>query len=168
MNKHVKSFGVIIGLGLLVMLVAIIWSTLKVGQFNDQSQVQVPNANQNQNPAQNSAQNPGQDPAPAAVVVPANLVNGQTVTLPMTVTGTVPGNWFFEGSFPVIMKDANGNQIGVALAQSSEDWMTTNIIPFSVMLPVTNYQGPGTITFKKDNPSGEPQFDAEMVVNVVF
>ena len=96
-----------------------------------------------------------------------NLVQNQVIQTSFTVTGVVQG-WFFEGSFPVFMKDSNGNQIGVGLASSSQDWMTANPIPFSVTLPGTNYVGPGTLVFTKDNPSGEPQFDDSYTVPVVF
>ncbi len=96
-----------------------------------------------------------------------NLAENQTVQLPMTVTGVVAG-WFFEGSFPVFLKDAHGNQIGVGLASSSQNWMTANPIPFSVTLPAVNYTGPGTIVFTKDNPSGEVQYDDSYTVNILF
>jgi hypothetical protein len=118
-------------------------------------------------------ENNSQQGTPTTIVSPSgkltvdNLVQNQFVPLPMIVTGTVQG-WFFEGSFPVIMRDVGGNQIGVALANSSQDWMTANPIPFSVTLPVTNYTGQGSLVFTKDNPTGEAQFDDSYVVNVVF
>lgn len=97
-----------------------------------------------------------------------NLTNGDSVQLPFTVNGEVKGNWFFEASFPVFIKDQNGNQLGYGLASSPQDWMTANMIPFSVTLPTVNYTGPGTIVFQKDNPSGEPQFDASLIVPVTI
>ncbi len=147
--KHIKSIAIIIGLGVVILGSVLLWKyrTEKVPAIPETPQ-------QNQ-----SATNP---------ITVDTLTSGQVITLPMTVTGMVVGNWFFEGSFPVFMKDVNGNQIGVALAHSSQDWMTTNSIPFSVTLPVTNYQGAGTLVFTKDNPSGEPQFDASYSVSVVF
>jgi len=100
-------------------------------------------------------------------IVIDNLVQGQTIHTPITVTG-MKGGWFFEGSFPVYMKDSAGNQIGVGLATSTQDWMTANPIPFSVTLPATNYTGPGTLVFHNDNPSGEPQNDDWYIVNVIY
>lgn len=100
-------------------------------------------------------------------IVIDNLAQGQTIHTPFTVTG-MKGGWFFEGSFPVFMKDNAGNQIGVGLATSTQDWMTANPIPFSVTLPATNYTGPGTLMFHNDNASGEPQNDDWYVVNVIF
>jgi hypothetical protein len=147
--KHIKSIAIIIGLGIIVLGSVLLW------KYRTQPISVIP-----ETPQQNqSSTNP---------ITFDALTSGQAITLPMTVTGMVVGNWFFEGSFPVFMKDANGNQIGVALAHSSQDWMTTNAIPFSVTLPVTNYQGVGTLVFTKDNPSGEPQFDASYSVPVIF
>ncbi len=156
MNKHTQSIGLIIVLGIIVIAAALFWIAIRGNRSE-----QMPQSNE-------VAVAESVPISTQSGQVTVNLIDGQNVTLPLVVTGSIPGNWFFEGSFPVIMKDAGGNQIGVALAQSSEDWMTTNSIPFSVTLPVTNYTGPGTITFKKDNPSGEAQFDDEVVVNVVY
>lgn len=150
-NKHTRSFGIIIGLGLIVIVVAVI-----AGLLSKKTSQPLPDQAASQ-----------QIVAPSGNLIIDNLVQNQTVSLPMTVTGTVKG-WFFEGSFPVFLKDNNGNQLAVGLASSSVDWMTANPIPFTVTLPTVSYTGPGTITFKKDNPSGEAQFDEEVVVNVVF
>ncbi len=152
MNKHSRSIvtilllgGVVIGIALVS---AIIWG---------QKRAIAPQEEQVQQSIVSSS----------GKLVVDNLTQNQVVTLPMVVTGTVQ-TWFFEGSFPVLLKDANGSQLAVALASSPVDWMTADPIPFIVTLPAVNYTGPGTITFKKDNPSGEPQFDDELVVNVVF
>lgn len=154
-NKNTRIFGVILLLVVVVVIVGIIIrSSWKVGQNPT-----VPSTNQAQALVGTTVKG-GQ-------ITIDNLSQNQTVQLPMTVTGVVAG-WFFEGSFPVFMKDSNGNQIGVGLASSSQDWMTANPIPFSVTLPTMNYTGPGTLVFTKDNPSGEPQFDDSYTVNVVF
>ena len=164
MNKHVQTTAVIIGLGMVIIVVAIVWLVIRNG--NNTLILEPTNTNNEQVVPATTTSNEGASPATGAV--PTNLSNGQTVSLPLTINGTVPGNWFFEGSFPVFLKDANGTQIAVALAQTTEDWMTTNIIPFTVTLPAINYQGAGTVVFTKDNPSGEPQFDASVTVNVIF
>lgn len=171
MNKHVKSFGVIIALGIVIIIIATIWSVLRNGeaaillpQGSDSGSVQISDELQNNQGAIIGQSSTNQ----SSVATPSNLSAGQTISLPMTISGTVPGNWFFEGSFPVFVRDQSGVPIAVALAQTTADWMTTNMIPFTVTLPVVNYQGPGTIVFTKDNPSGEPQFDASVTVNVVF
>lgn len=152
--KNIKLIGIIILLGAITIVLAMIIS------MNN-------NKPHTTNPSNTSVTENKASSIVSGNITIDNLTQNQTVSLPMTITGTVKV-WFFEGSFPVFLKDANGNQLGVALASSPVDWMTANPIPFTVTLPTVSYTGPGTITFKKDNPSGEAQFDEEVVVNVVF
>lgn len=149
MNKHIKIILIIIGLAVVALVAAIV-----VVRINKTSETVLESQNQTL-------------VSPSGKLTIDNLDQNQTIALPMAVTGTAQG-WFFEGSFPVFMKDSNGNQIGVGLASSSQDWMTGNAIPFSVTLPAVNYTGQGTLVFTKDNPSGEPQFDDSFVVSVIF
>ena len=41
-----------------------------------------------------------------------------TVVSPVTVRGEAIGNWYFEASFPMRIEDANGNELGTAVAQA--------------------------------------------------
>lgn len=152
MNKHARSVVTIVLLGSIVIAIALVG-----GLLLGQKKALEPQGGQ---VAQSLV-------SPSGKLTITNLVQNQTITLPMTITGMVQG-WFFEGSFPVFMKDSNGNQIGVGLASSSQDWMTANAIPFSVTLPTVNYTGQGTLVFTKDNPSDEPQFDDSYTVPVIF
>jgi len=88
---------------------------------------------------------------------------------PLLVSGKARGNWFFEASFPIELFDENGKLITVVIAQAESEWMTTDFVPFSAIVefPPT-LKGKGTLVFKKDNPSGLPEFDDEMRVPVVF
>jgi hypothetical protein len=155
-TNHIKSIGTIIILGIITIIIAVVVSMVK------QPSQEVPV--QGVDPLGEFLQETHQSNQTLSL---DNLIENQTVSLPMTITGTVQG-WFFEGSFPVFLKDNNGNQLAVVLASSPVDWMTADPIAFTVTLPSVTYTGPGTITFQKDNPSGEPQFDEELVVNVVF
>lgn len=96
-----------------------------------------------------------------------NLPAGKSITLPYTIAGSVKGNWFFEGSFPVELADASGHVMKTVLAKTPADWMTADTIPFTVELPAMNYHGPLMITLRKDNPSGEARLDASFTVSVV-
>ena len=153
MNKHTRAFVVIGILALVVIAIGIIVGKSSIGESK------VPTPQQPQGIV-------GTTVAGGQITID-NLTPNQNIHTPVTVTGII-AKWFFEGSFPVFMKDNLGNQIGVGLAHSSQDWMTANPIPFSVILPATNYTGPGTIVFHNDNPSGEPQNDDSYTVNVVF
>jgi hypothetical protein len=98
-----------------------------------------------------------------------NPVPNQLVSSPLTITGSARGNWYFEGSFPVEILDANGKQLAIKPAQAQGEWMTTNFVPFSVTLtfakPTT---ATGTIVLHKDNPSDESKFDDELRIPVRF
>ncbi|HEY0980002.1 MAG TPA: Gmad2 immunoglobulin-like domain-containing protein [Candidatus Paceibacterota bacterium] len=103
------------------------------------------------------------------IVVESPRAN-DTIKSSVTVTGRARGNWFFEGSFPVSITDSAGNLIAQKYATANGEWMTTEYVPFegtisfSVPAGVTN----GYIVFRKDNPSGEPQFDDAVSLPVQF
>ncbi|MFA5132013.1 MAG: Gmad2 immunoglobulin-like domain-containing protein [Candidatus Paceibacterota bacterium] len=98
-----------------------------------------------------------------------NLSSGQTVTSPVTISGSARGNWYFEASFGVEVVDGNGTRLTMQPAQAKSDWMTENFVPFSVTLtfpqPLT---ATGAIVFHKDNPSGIPLNDDELRIPVLF
>lgn len=91
------------------------------------------------------------------------------VESPLVVSGLARGNWFFEASFPVILLDDNGNQIASGIAQAEGEWMTTEFVPFKAEL---NFNKPltdgGKLILKKDNPSGLPEHDDELIIPVKF
>lgn len=94
---------------------------------------------------------------------------GTKVTTPLVIIGEVPGNWSFEASFPVVLKDSNGNVVAQAPAQLLGDWMTTELVPFSLKLPYTTpVSGNGSVTLQKDNPSGLSQNDDSVTIPITF
>lgn len=93
----------------------------------------------------------------------SSIINhGDTVTANQVITGSVPGFWFFEGDFPVELVDNNDVVFATVIATSSEDWMTTDIIPFTITTPENlSYTGPGKMIFKRNDPSdGESNIPA--------
>jgi hypothetical protein len=98
------------------------------------------------------------DPEPNAVVAS-----------PLTIRGEARGTWYFEASFPVYIKDANGKELGVIPAQAEDEWMTENFVPFSATLifetPTTKT---GTLVLQKDNPSGLPEHDDALIIPIRF
>lgn len=90
------------------------------------------------------------------------------VTSPLTVTGRARGTWYFEASFPVRLLDHLGNEIAVTPAQAQGDWMTTDFVPFQATLTFMTTSTTGTLVLEKDNPSGEPQNDASILIPVKF
>jgi hypothetical protein len=95
---------------------------------------------------------------------------GETIQSPLTVSGEARGTWFFENSFPVVLKNSRGITLAISVASSSEDWMTENFIPFEAVLEFPE-QTPGTVgrlILMKDNPSGDPARDEELWVPISF
>ncbi len=90
-------------------------------------------------------------------------VTGKT----FSVKGKARGPWYFEASFPVSLLDQNGQEIAQGVAFADGEWMTEEFVPFSVELTAPQtYIGPATIVLKKDNPSGEAQFDASLSIPI--
>ena len=98
-----------------------------------------------------------------------NIFENQVVTSPLTVTGQVRGNWYFEASFPVKLLDANGNILAEKPAQAQGEWMTTEYVPFSATLDFANpTTDTGTLVLHNDNPSGLLQNDKELRIPIRF
>lgn len=96
-------------------------------------------------------------------------IRGDKVTSPLAVIGQIPGNWSFEGSFPIVLKDSSGAIIAKASATVLGNWMTSQLVPFSAQLTYsTTPTGSGTLTLQKDNPSGLPANDDTAVISVKF
>lgn len=97
-------------------------------------------------------------------------LDGDTVTSPIQVSGTVVGNWFFEGSFPVELIDSDGDVIATTTAATSGDWATTSMVDFSATLtyPKATTTERALIMLKNDNPSGDPENDKERFIQVIL
>jgi hypothetical protein len=89
---------------------------------------------------------------------------------PVTVSGQARGTWFNEGSFPVVLTNADGLVLAEAPAQTEDDWMTEEFISFEVTLrfiaPATDEIG--SLTLRKANPSGLPENDDALEIPVVL
>ena len=98
---------------------------------------------------------------------------GEEIKSPFVVKGEARGYWFFEASFPVKLFDGNGREIAAGIAQAEPpaggEWMTTEFVPFSAPLtfakPSTKE---GMLVFKKDNPSGLPEYADALRIPVLF
>lgn len=102
------------------------------------------------------------------VVVTAPL-SGTKVSSPLTIKGSVPGSWSFEGQFSVRLIDAQGNLLGESPAKLSGNWMTEALTLFSTRL--TFGQGAsqkGTLVLLKANPSGLASHNDTVVIPVTF
>lgn len=97
---------------------------------------------------------------------PADAVNDITVTnplpdafvsSPLTITGSVIGQWYFNGFFPITIVDGNGLVLGGTDAQALGGAGVAGKVPFSGTLffsppPTTT----GFLILEHDNSSGGP------------
>jgi Sporulation and spore germination len=90
-----------------------------------------------------------------------------TVACPFLIKGRIPGNWFFEGQFPIKVLDNNQN-ITTIIATASEDWMTTSPVQFEASYDCQNCKNNLNLLFEKDNPSGLPQNNDSILVPIVI
>lgn len=93
----------------------------------------------------------------------------EIIKSPLKISGEARGTWFFEGSFPVILKDENGNVIKQGFVTAQKDWMTQDFVPF---IGEIEFETPevarGELVLKKDNPSDLPEYDKSMSIPVSF
>jgi len=98
-----------------------------------------------------------------------NIKDSDVVKSPLIIEGEARGYWFFEASFPIKLLDANGRELGVAIAQAQNEWMTESFVQFRAEL---KFSAPSTETgvliLERDNPSGLPENADELRTLVRF
>jgi hypothetical protein len=127
----------------------------------------------NNGTATTTDQTPGEGSQNAGIqdlIIVGTPLKGATISSPLTITGSARGFWFFEASFPVELKDAQGVTIAQYYAEAQGEWMTEEFVPFKSTLsfPVQPKGSQGTLILHKDNPSGEPERDQSVSIPVVF
>jgi hypothetical protein len=91
------------------------------------------------------------------------------VVSPLTIRGTAPGPWYFEGSFPVRLETSLGEVLAEVPAPAQGEWMTEGEVPFELNLVFsTTTATSGVLIFSNDNPSGMPELQREYRVPVLF
>lgn len=97
-------------------------------------------------------------------------VKSMTISSPFVVSGKARGYWFFEASFPIELRDVQGNILETIIAQAQGDWMTTEFVPFTASLIFTKPLSPmpAVLVFKKDNPSGLPENDDSIEIPIII
>ena len=107
-------------------------------------------------------------PLSARVVVTSPKANS-TVGNVFVVSGSAPGPWYFEASFPIKIVDKDNNFIGQGIAQAQGEWMTTDQVTFTATVTLDGtYSGPATVVLLRDNPSGMPENDDSVSVPIVI
>lgn len=94
---------------------------------------------------------------------------GQVVTSSLVVTGKARGSWFWETSFPIELRDANGKELGNAIATAQGEWMTEEFVQFHAEMifsaPTTSE---GKLILRNGNASGLPENAKEVTIPVTF
>lgn len=151
---------------IIILFALAMWGFIKAlneSLSQQKSREQVLNTAQPEIPAPIKTQAPGIE----ADVVLDNLVEGQRIATPLSITGKAKG-YYFEGSFPVQLTTNDGTVIATSIAQARGDWMTAEYVPFATTINFVVPQGTtgGYLVFIKDNPTGEARFDKSMAIKV--
>ncbi|OGG52630.1 hypothetical protein A3C20_00040 [Candidatus Kaiserbacteria bacterium RIFCSPHIGHO2_02_FULL_55_25] len=109
----------------------------------------------------------GNQPLHERVVVTSPL-RGQAVSQTFPVFGEAPGNWYFEASFPIEVRDADNNKVGQGIAQAQGEWMTSEQVPFVAAVSVGTYSGLATLVLVRDNPSDMRQYDDSLNIPITI
>lgn len=94
----------------------------------------------------------------------------QNITSPLTITGEARGIWFFEGDFPVVLTDWDGNVLAEGFVTAEGEWMMEDFVKFSGVLEFekpTLYER-GILILQKDNPSELSELDDALNLPVFF
>lgn len=92
-------------------------------------------------------------------------VSGESVDSPLLVFGKVPGNWSFEGDFPLKLIGDDNTVLAEMPAMLLDDWMTSDLVPFWAEIPFTAGSAEGvTLVLVKDNPSGLAENDDRVTI----
>lgn len=154
-SKHWAMFGISAAAAAVLIMAVILVAGLLVGSKPAAAPGTAPVADQ-------------YDLGPEGYFIQVDLHPSEKIVSPLVIKGQAK-LWYFEGSFPVLLKDANGQTLATGAAQAQGDWMSTSMVPFVATL---NYAKPmtptGILILKKDNPSGLPQNDDQVQLAVNF
>jgi hypothetical protein len=92
------------------------------------------------------------------------------VTNPLSVKGTAPSNWFFEGQIHLKVVDENKNIIAGAAGTevTPGSWMEDKPVEFMGTITFTTSAKKGFLIIENDNPSGLPENQKSYEIPVTF
>ncbi len=94
----------------------------------------------------------------------------QKIFSPLNIEGEARGFWYFEATFPVVIKDSFDNIIVSGFATAQTDWMTEDFVAFKsqIIFEAPEKGSQGKIILQKDNPSGLPEHDDFLEIPIIF
>lgn len=103
------------------------------------------------------------------LVVITSPQHNDIIGSPLAISGSAKGVWYFEGSFPIKIYDADENLLALGIATAQDDWMVDDFVDFKATLefemPLADF---GWLVLEKDNPSGLAENDDELRILVRF
>jgi glucose/arabinose dehydrogenase len=109
------------------------------------------------------------DNSPEELIRVESPKKNEIVKSPLVIRGEARGKWFFEASFPVKLLDGDGTLLAGGVAEAEAEWMTENLVPFRAELSFASPRGGrGKIVLMRDNPSGLPDGDQSLEIEVRF
>lgn len=91
------------------------------------------------------------------------------ISSPLIISGQARGTWYFEATFPLVIRDANGRELARSFAEAEGDWMTEDFVPFTANVEFSeSTTATGTIILEKANPSGLPQHAGSLNIPINF
>lgn len=96
-------------------------------------------------------------------------IPGQRVGNQIVVSGIAKGGWYFEGDFPVLLEDEQGNVLASSSARAQGSWMNEDFVPFVSVLDYPREDSrEAVIILQKDNPSDIRELDDQIEIPVVL
>jgi len=109
-------------------------------------------------------------PTPTNVITLTEPVKDSLITSPLYFSGQSRGQWYFEGTFPVVLTDDAGTIIAQGTATAQGDWMTEQFVPFSgdIEFEAPPNSEKGKLILQKSNPSDLPENDDSLEIPIRF
>lgn len=106
----------------------------------------------------------------ASTPIVSNPVPNSKISSPLTITGSVPAGWMFEGGFPIKIVDSKRNLVaqGTAKEVTPGSWQSGKAAAFFVSLPFSSTDTSGYIILSNDNPSGDPANSKTFEIPITF
>lgn len=88
-----------------------------------------------------------------------NLKNGDTISSPLEISGTISRDWTFEANFSIEILDSNKKSLNTVPVDVTFEDEQAQMGSFSAMIPFTTNTDNGFVVIHADNPSGLPEND---------
>jgi len=94
---------------------------------------------------------------------------GSEVSGIMMITGSAPGNYFFEGNILVNILNSDKELLKSGNGNAKTDWMTTGQVGFDAVLDFSDLKkGEAYIEIHNDNASGLPENDKSVLIPIII